>query len=225
MTGPVDPAVFLQFLDLSGQALLRVDSAGRIAQLNAALAARLTPADPAAWIGLPVADLLDGPPIVPPPDAAPAPAEILVRARADRIRFAGLLARCGGDLLFLGREAIATASHALEEISRANMALANLSRELAERNAELIEARDKIKVLSGLIPICAGCKKIRDDDGFWGHVERYIMQHADVRFSHGICPDCAMRLYGIDLGANKRAREDGACGADGCAATPPAGKE
>ena len=61
--------------------------------------------------------------------------------------------------------------------------------------AELQEALDKTKTLKGLIPICASCKKIRDDQGYWNSVESYIKDHADVEFTHGICPDCMKKLY------------------------------
>ncbi len=61
--------------------------------------------------------------------------------------------------------------------------------------AELHEALDKIKTLKGLIPICACCKKIRDDQGYWNSVESYIKDHAEVEFTHGICPDCMKKLY------------------------------
>lgn len=60
---------------------------------------------------------------------------------------------------------------------------------------ELKAALTKIKTLKGLIPICASCKKIRNDKGFWDDVESYVMKHADVTFSHGICPDCMNKLY------------------------------
>jgi hypothetical protein len=60
---------------------------------------------------------------------------------------------------------------------------------------ELQEAFAKVKTLSGLLPICASCKKIRDDSGYWNRIESYIGKHADVQFSHGICPDCAKKLY------------------------------
>ena len=60
---------------------------------------------------------------------------------------------------------------------------------------ELKEAMQKIKTLSGLIPICASCKKIRDDRGYWKQVEAYIQEHTEAEFSQGICPDCAKRLY------------------------------
>jgi PAS domain-containing protein len=60
---------------------------------------------------------------------------------------------------------------------------------------ELQEALAKVKLLSGLLPLCASCKKIRDDDGYWNQIDTYIRDHADVEFSHSICPDCAKRLY------------------------------
>ncbi len=54
----------------------------------------------------------------------------------------------------------------------------------------------EIKTLRGFLPICAGCKKIRDDQGYWTQIETYISQHTDTEFSHGLCPECALRLYG-----------------------------
>ena len=60
---------------------------------------------------------------------------------------------------------------------------------------ELQGALAKVKTLSGLLPICASCKKIRNDKGYWNQIEGYIMEHSDATFSHGICPDCAQRLY------------------------------
>lgn len=61
---------------------------------------------------------------------------------------------------------------------------------------ELREALASVKTLSGLLPICANCKKIRNDDGYWTLVETYVEQHSDAEFSHGICPDCGTKLYG-----------------------------
>ena len=60
---------------------------------------------------------------------------------------------------------------------------------------ELQEAMEKIKTLRGLLPICAHCKKIRDDAGYWQQVEEYISDHSDATFSHGICPDCIRKHY------------------------------
>ena len=68
--------------------------------------------------------------------------------------------------------------------------------ELVEkRTGELQEAMSKIKILSGFLPICASCKKIRDDEGCWNQIESYIRDHSEAEFSHGICPDCAEKLY------------------------------
>ena len=60
---------------------------------------------------------------------------------------------------------------------------------------ELREALDQIYTLKGLIPICSSCKNIRNDKGYWQQVESYISQHSTVKFSHGICPRCAQKLY------------------------------
>ncbi len=61
--------------------------------------------------------------------------------------------------------------------------------------SELQEALSKVKQLSGYLPICASCKKIRDDQGYWQQIEAYIRDHSEAEFSHGICPECAKRLY------------------------------
>ncbi|UCC79233.1 MAG: PAS domain S-box protein [Candidatus Zixiibacteriota bacterium] len=61
--------------------------------------------------------------------------------------------------------------------------------------ADLQNAANEIKTLSGFIPICASCKKIRDDKGYWEQIETYIMEHSDAEFSHGLCPDCSKKLY------------------------------
>ena len=60
---------------------------------------------------------------------------------------------------------------------------------------ELQKALSEVRKLSGMLPICASCKKIRDDQGYWQQVESYISQHSEVQFSHGICPECARKLY------------------------------
>jgi hypothetical protein len=53
----------------------------------------------------------------------------------------------------------------------------------------------KMKYLEGILPVCASCKKIRDDKGAWNQIEAYIRDRSDAEFSHGICPDCAEKLY------------------------------
>jgi len=61
--------------------------------------------------------------------------------------------------------------------------------------SELQNAMAEVKTLSGLLPICSHCKKIRDDQGYWQNVEEYVRQHTEAEFSHGICPDCIAKLY------------------------------
>jgi len=63
-------------------------------------------------------------------------------------------------------------------------------------HVELKKARDEIETLRGIIPICASCKKIKDDKGYWIQIEKYIEAHSDALFSHGLCNECAERLYG-----------------------------
>jgi hypothetical protein len=60
---------------------------------------------------------------------------------------------------------------------------------------KLQNATDEVKILSGILPICANCKKIRDDEGYWQKVEGYIQSHSEAQFSHGICPDCVKEFY------------------------------
>ncbi|THB71182.1 MAG: response regulator [Desulfobulbaceae bacterium] len=66
---------------------------------------------------------------------------------------------------------------------------------LRRREKELQEALDEIKILRGFLPICANCKSIRDDQGYWNQLETYMSEHSDVKFSHSICPDCVEKLY------------------------------
>jgi len=68
--------------------------------------------------------------------------------------------------------------------------VAELQRQLAERVRELEGALSQVKQLSGLLPICSYCKKVRDDKNYWQQVEAYVGDHSEARFSHSICPDC-----------------------------------
>ncbi|MGO8785836.1 MAG: response regulator [Terriglobia bacterium] len=69
-----------------------------------------------------------------------------------------------------------------------------LQKSLSDRVNELQDALSRVKQLQGLLPICAYCKKVRDDKNYWQQVEAYISQHSDVQFSHGICPDCYKKI-------------------------------
>ncbi|CAK8724538.1 Signal transduction histidine kinase [Candidatus Electrothrix laxa] len=92
--------------------------------------------------------------------------------------------------------------NSLDEIKKRLAAEKELSQykdeleELVEQRTEkLQEAMSQVKILSGFLPICASCKKIRDDKGYWNQIESYIRKHSEAEFSHGICPDCATKIY------------------------------
>ncbi len=93
-----------------------------------------------------------------------------------------------------------------------NIAIRNQARRYqTERDkllAELQVALDKVKLLSGFLPICASCKRIRDDQGYWQQIESYIRDHSEAEFSHGICPDCARKLYPEVFGTNSGLNND-----------------
>ena len=94
--------------------------------------------------------------------------------------------------------------NSIELLARASSALAlkkemdcrkAREEELRRSNEELQKALRDVKVLRGLIPICASCKKIRNDGGFWQQLEEYIGEHSEAEFSHGICQPCVKKLY------------------------------
>jgi len=77
--------------------------------------------------------------------------------------------------------------------------ITELKQKEEEREKLIIEIQDaleKVKILSGLVPICANCKKIRDDKGYWNQIEGYIQKYSELKFSHGMCPECSDKLYG-----------------------------
>ena len=82
-----------------------------------------------------------------------------------------------------------------QDLSEANLALEKDIIKRKKIEAELREALVEVKALSGLLPICANCKQIRDDKGYWSSVEKYISTHSEAEFTHGICPDCLVKLY------------------------------
>jgi sigma-B regulation protein RsbU (phosphoserine phosphatase) len=84
---------------------------------------------------------------------------------------------------------------------QAGARIVELQKNLADRVRELESALAKVKQLQGLLPICAYCKKIRDDHNYWQQVEAYISSHSEARFSHGICPDCHERVVKPELEA------------------------
>jgi len=93
-------------------------------------------------------------------------------------------------------------SEANDNLQQANEALAREIAEhkqakdaLEEERRRLQKALDEVRTLRGIVPICSSCKKIRDDKGYWNQVEKYVSDHTEAEFSHGICPDCAKKMY------------------------------
>ena len=86
-------------------------------------------------------------------------------------------------------------SRALDEITIEVEARKRAQVEKDNLIVELQAALSEVNTLSGLIPICASCKNIRDDQGYWNQIETFIQSHSEAKFSHGICPDCSARLY------------------------------
>ncbi|MBN2566434.1 MAG: GAF domain-containing protein [Candidatus Eisenbacteria bacterium] len=81
------------------------------------------------------------------------------------------------------------------DLIEGHLALLFRSREIEAKADALAKSLAEIRTLRGILPICASCKKIRDDDGYWQAVEDYISDHSEAVFSHGICPECRKRLY------------------------------
>lgn len=97
-----------------------------------------------------------------------------------------------------GVDYISKPFHTEEVLARVktHLTLHSLVNNLEKKNIELQRALDEVKQLRGMLPICAKCKKIRDDKGYWNNLESYIEKHSDASFSHGMCPDCSDELYG-----------------------------
>ena len=94
----------------------------------------------------------------------------------------------GAQIHFKGHECFLTVSRDISSAKR-------LEQERERLIAELQDAISRVRTLSGLLPICSSCKKIRDDKGYWNQIESYIHKHSEAEFSHGICPECARELY------------------------------
>jgi len=101
----------------------------------------------------------------------------------------------GDGFLFYGEKLLLTDSEIVGKMTLLNNEMAAMTRELNRKNRALTEARDQIKTLSGIIPICMHCKEIRDDKGFWNQLESFISRHSEAEFSHGICPKCLEERY------------------------------
>ena len=90
------------------------------------------------------------------------------------------------------------------EMIQYHLSLIYMNRILGEKNKDLSEYIEEIRTLRGIIPICAQCKKIRNDEGYWMRVEKYIEDRSDAKFTHGLCEECAESLYGDQEWFKKR---------------------
>jgi hypothetical protein len=111
-----------------------------------------------------------------------------------------------------GKKRLIQYQHTLEDrvqertldLTRSNLALEKDIVERRKAESELRDALAQVKTLTGLLPICANCKKIRDDNGYWNSVEKYISSHSEAEFTHGICPECLEKLYPSYYGPGKK---------------------
>ena len=100
-----------------------------------------------------------------------------------------------GKYLIFGGYLMLTNEQILKKMTIMSNEMVNMTRDLHKKNRELKEANSKIKILSGIVPICMHCKEIRDDKGYWNQLEKYIAEHSEATFSHSICPECAKEHY------------------------------
>ncbi|MBN2802924.1 MAG: hypothetical protein JXR91_07505 [Deltaproteobacteria bacterium] len=101
----------------------------------------------------------------------------------------------GGEVMLLGDEII-------EKMTNLTNEMANMTRDLTRKNIELEEARSKIKTLTGIIPICVHCREVRNDQGYWNRLEKYISENSDAKFSHGLCNNCLEKYYPDEIEDN-----------------------
>jgi HAMP domain-containing protein len=99
----------------------------------------------------------------------------------------------------LGTQVAIASNDEVGELARIFNAMVEKRRQIEAERENLIRnlqaALAEVKLLSGFLPICTSCKKIRDDKGYWNQIEGYISTHSDVEFSHSICPECVKKLY------------------------------
>jgi DNA-binding NtrC family response regulator len=111
------------------------------------------------------------------------------------------------DYVVKSPEAFDSMPHTVERTLREWRLIQDRKRVEEEREKLILELQDalaNVKKLSGLLPICSSCKKIRDDMGYWNQLEKYLLEHSDVKLSHGLCPDCTKNLYPEYYDKNKK---------------------
>lgn len=187
-------ARFAALVESSDDLIAAFTPAGTVASWNAA-AARLTgfPADEA--LGRPASFLCSG------AEAAALGTLLDAGLRGEAAPAAELTVtrRDGSPLpLSVAISAIRSASGRVTGASLIGRDVTGPRRAAEERErliAQLQEALARIKTLKGLVPICASCKKVRDDRGYWNQIEVYLREHSEAELTHGVCPDCARDLY------------------------------
>lgn len=173
--------------------LYRATPQGELLEVNAALAEMLHFSDPAELIGARLSELHANP-------AEYAQWQTLMEQQGMVHGFQAQLRTPPGGMCWVENSARATTERAgdspifegsLEDISHRK----KVEQEREELISELQHALATVKTLSGLLPICAACKKIRDDHGYWNQIEVFIENHSDAEFTHSFCPDCMRHLY------------------------------
>ena len=132
------------------------------------------------------------------PDVRKLTAEQMVHADTRGILFEAIHRRKDGSTFPVevnSRGATIFGTRGLVSVIRDITGRKQAEKEREELISELQDALAKVKLLSGFLPICANCKKIRNDEGYWEQIEAYIRDHSEAQFSHSVCPDCAKKLY------------------------------
>ncbi len=182
----VVPVARKKLVDRMDDGVLVVDDGGNVADMNSAME-RITGARASRAVGVPVREVFADWPEVSSLFGAETEMHLdTSRGEKEKKKYyeihASVFAFSGG------REVKLFVFHDITERKKLE----------AEKEALIIKlqgALNEVNTLSGLLPICASCKRIRDDKGYWRSVEAYIRDHADVSFSHGICPECMEKLY------------------------------
>jgi PAS domain S-box-containing protein len=182
------------FVDIMPNGMLAIDGRERIIDINKAMLALLG-AETEQVIGRPFTEVLQ------------AVATIvddfrMAKILAQKLRWATAVLTCASNRSPTTRATFRGSLIVLHDISQ--------RKQMAEEREQLItslqNALSEVKKLSGLLPICANCKKIRDDQGYWQDVAVYIRDHSEAEFSHGICPDCYVELY-PELAQKRKGKE------------------
>ena len=141
-------------------------------------------------------------------DGVPYITVVLISIWSPHRHFTVFVATCTSLLTIAGFLYSPDGSTLVQEVSNRLLALSSiwatafltlLRRNAEEKRAKAVEEKEKaleeMKILRGFLPICSGCKKIRDDEGTWNHIEDYIVTHSEADFSHGMCPSCTKEMY------------------------------